>query len=180
MQGNSSRYRSSLDVAEDLQAWLDHRVVRAYQTGPIAEFKSWVVRNRLAAALAASALAVLLLFAGMWTYHEHTNSVLLRHRLAVQYLRQGQTLCERGSIDEGLHWFVRASRECPAISASLLTDIEDNLFLWGQRCNRLLQILDHESGIAQPFPAYEPLALAFSPDGSQLVTGGYSDHTAKI
>ena len=176
----SSRYESSLDLAEDLQAWLDHRVVRAYHTGPIAELKSWVNRNRLAAILGTSSLVVLLLLAGLWTNHERKNSVLLSHRLAQQYLRQGQWFSERGDIDRGLHWLVRASQECPATSASLLTDIETNLFLWSERCNRLVQILDHEGGIAKPFPAWEPLALAFSPDGNQLVTGGFSNHTAKI
>ena len=40
------RYASSLDLAEDLQAYLDNRVVKAYRTGAVAEFKSWVARNK--------------------------------------------------------------------------------------------------------------------------------------
>ena len=46
------RYQSSLDLGEDLQAWLDHRVVKAYRTGAVAELKSWVARNKAVASLA--------------------------------------------------------------------------------------------------------------------------------
>ena len=35
------RYQSSLDMVEDLQAYLDGRVVRAYRTGAVAELKAW-------------------------------------------------------------------------------------------------------------------------------------------
>jgi WD40 repeat protein/serine/threonine protein kinase len=57
------RYASTLELAEDLRAYLEHRVVRAYETGAWAEARKWVVRNRpLAAALAA---AVVLLVAGL-------------------------------------------------------------------------------------------------------------------
>jgi WD40 repeat protein/serine/threonine protein kinase len=59
----AQRYASTLELANDLQAYLEGRVVRAYETGAIAEFKKWVDRNRgMAAALAA---AVLLLVVGL-------------------------------------------------------------------------------------------------------------------
>ncbi|MEX1024546.1 MAG: protein kinase [Planctomycetota bacterium] len=46
------RYGSMLDVAEDLQAYLEGRVVRAYEGGAWAEFRKWTTRNRgMAAAL---------------------------------------------------------------------------------------------------------------------------------
>jgi hypothetical protein len=32
-------------MANDLRAYLEHRVVDAYETGAIAEFKKWVTRN---------------------------------------------------------------------------------------------------------------------------------------
>lgn len=51
------RYESSLAMAEDLQAFLDHRVVKAYRTGAVAEFSKWVERNRgLAIAIAVASL----------------------------------------------------------------------------------------------------------------------------
>ena len=43
------RYASSLAMAEDLQAYLDHRVVKAYRTGASAELRSWIRRNKAAA-----------------------------------------------------------------------------------------------------------------------------------
>jgi WD40 repeat protein len=44
------RYASMLEVADDIQAFLENRVVRAYERGSLAEFKKWVVRNKGAAA----------------------------------------------------------------------------------------------------------------------------------
>ena len=47
------RYRSMLEVAEDIEAFLENRVVKAYEVGSIAEFRKWVQRNRgMAATLA--------------------------------------------------------------------------------------------------------------------------------
>ncbi|MEQ1891687.1 MAG: protein kinase, partial [Planctomycetota bacterium] len=40
------RYGSMLEVADDIQAYLENRVVRAYERGSLAEFKKWVVRNK--------------------------------------------------------------------------------------------------------------------------------------
>lgn len=45
----AARYRNAGELADDLQAWLDHRVVRAHRTGALAELKAWILRNRLAA-----------------------------------------------------------------------------------------------------------------------------------
>ncbi len=50
-----SRYADVLELAEDLRAFLEGRVVRAYQTGALAELRKWVRRNR---ALASSCCAV--------------------------------------------------------------------------------------------------------------------------
>ncbi len=61
----SLRYADTLELAADLRAYLEHRVVGAYQTGAWAETKKWVQRNRpLAAALGA---AIVLLLLGLTT-----------------------------------------------------------------------------------------------------------------
>ncbi len=44
------RYPTVDAMAEDLRAYLEGRVVRAYQTGALAEFRKWVRRNRTIAA----------------------------------------------------------------------------------------------------------------------------------
>jgi serine/threonine protein kinase/WD40 repeat protein len=41
----AARYASMRDLASDLQAFLDGRVVRAYETGLLAETRKWIVRN---------------------------------------------------------------------------------------------------------------------------------------
>ena len=56
------RYASMLSLAEDLRAYLEGRVVRAYRIGAWAEFRKWVARNRALAT--ASAAALLLAFVG--------------------------------------------------------------------------------------------------------------------
>ncbi len=59
------RYPTMLAMAEDLRAYLEDRVVRAHESGPLAEFKKWIRRNRGAAI--ASAAAVVLTLAGLAT-----------------------------------------------------------------------------------------------------------------
>src|SRR5262249_5273432 len=54
-----ARYPDTLALAEDLRAYLEHRVVAAYETGALAELKKWIQRNRgLAAACAVAVLAL--------------------------------------------------------------------------------------------------------------------------
>ncbi|MCB9898535.1 MAG: protein kinase [Planctomycetes bacterium] len=57
----SARYASMLALSEDLQAFIEDRVVRAYQSGAWAEFKKWTRRNK---ALAAAFGVVLLVTLG--------------------------------------------------------------------------------------------------------------------
>ncbi len=52
----SVRYTDARDLAHDLHAWLDGRVVRAHAQGALAEFGKWTRRNRLAAASLAAVL----------------------------------------------------------------------------------------------------------------------------
>src|SRR5688572_5194235 len=60
-----ARYGDTSELAEDLSAFIDHRVVHAYRTGAVAELGKWIVRNRsLAGALAA---VVILLVGGLAT-----------------------------------------------------------------------------------------------------------------
>ncbi len=55
-QERERRYASTLELADDLRAFLENRVVTAYETGPIAELRKWVVRNKPLAATIAAAL----------------------------------------------------------------------------------------------------------------------------
>jgi serine/threonine-protein kinase len=54
------RYRDMSGMAEDLRAFLEGRVVQAYETGAVAELRKWVTRNRaLAGAMAAGVVALI-------------------------------------------------------------------------------------------------------------------------
>ena len=54
----SARYPSMQALADDLRAFLEGRVVRAYETGALAELRKWVRRNRPLAAALAAGLAI--------------------------------------------------------------------------------------------------------------------------
>ena len=56
----ADRYPSMVQMAADLQAYLEGRVVHAYKTGAVAEFVKWVRRNRgISAALAGLVLVTI-------------------------------------------------------------------------------------------------------------------------
>jgi serine/threonine protein kinase/formylglycine-generating enzyme required for sulfatase activity len=56
----AKRYATTLELAADLRAFLEGRVVRAYETGTWAETKKWVQRNKPLAASLAAATAILI------------------------------------------------------------------------------------------------------------------------
>jgi formylglycine-generating enzyme required for sulfatase activity len=55
-----SRYASMQEMAADLRAYLEQRVVQAHRTGAVAEFRKWVDRNRATAAIALLTLLTVL------------------------------------------------------------------------------------------------------------------------
>src|SRR5262249_43648894 len=55
------RYRDTLELSEDLKAYLEGRVVRAYETGAVAELKKWVARNPGLAGASAAAIVTLVM-----------------------------------------------------------------------------------------------------------------------
>ncbi|GJM23239.1 MAG: hypothetical protein DHS20C15_31540 [Planctomycetota bacterium] len=54
------RYATMGELGDDLRAYLEQRVVRAYRTGPLAEFGKWCQRNRRVAAAAVVLLTLVL------------------------------------------------------------------------------------------------------------------------
>ena len=54
------RYASMSEMGEDLQAYLEGRVVQAHRTGAVAELTKWVTRNKATAASTAGLIVVLL------------------------------------------------------------------------------------------------------------------------
>jgi hypothetical protein len=159
------RYPSSLDLAEDLQAFLDHRVVRAYRTGALAEFRSWVARNRTTAAVAAGAVLVVMGLFLFGAISERAKAFKLRETVARQYLRRGQALCEQGDVARGLHWLAKSLKEAPEANLALKDTIEQNLAGWGGEWRAPRAMLLQDSIV---------FAVALSPDGKRAVTGNHN------
>ena len=66
------RYEGMLEFADDLRAYLEKRVVHAYETGPVAEARKWVARNPgMAASLAA--LVVLVVGASLFVARQERS-----------------------------------------------------------------------------------------------------------
>jgi len=58
------RYRGMAELAGDLRAYLEHRVVSAYESGPVAELRKWIGRHRLLFATAAAAVLFISVLTG--------------------------------------------------------------------------------------------------------------------
>ncbi len=57
-RSQDQRYQTAQEMSEDLRAYLEGRVVRAHQTGPWAELKKWIGRNRSLATAMVSAVLI--------------------------------------------------------------------------------------------------------------------------
>jgi len=72
-RGIADRYPHMTALARDLRAYLEQRVVAAYESGAWAELKSWVRRNRALATTAATALLAVVVLAG-WALVERNTA----------------------------------------------------------------------------------------------------------
>ena len=179
------RYESALAMSEDLQAWIDGRVVRAYESGTSAELRKWVSRNRyLAASIAA---ATLLLFAGLtsvlfvqlsansrlkraYTKLDNAQSTITAqlHESQVNeaelMFSKGLELAERGEVDLGMMWMAETLSVVPDSMKDFESMVRRNLAGWSQLLPRMERNWLHQ--VSYP---------AFSPDGSFVAIGGVGD-----
>jgi hypothetical protein len=89
----SERYRDMRALVEDLRAFLEHRVVSAYESGAWAEAKKWVDRNKpLAASLATAVLAIAAGAVAFWVKAKQAND-------HADEARQAQSLAEQKAAD---------------------------------------------------------------------------------
>ncbi len=88
------RYDSALQLAEDLEAFLDRRVVKAYQSGAFAEAKKWVLRNRGVAM--AGCLALLAVIGGLsynaWQEHRSSQRLFAAKQNVTDALNEQQRI----------------------------------------------------------------------------------------
>lgn len=114
-----SRYDSCLDLADDLQAFLDGRVVQAHQTGRWAEFKKLIMRNKATSAAAAVAIVTLLALAvvqaisnrklGESLANEEAARDEAQNYLAGSYAANAFRHAREGDFDRAAQWFAKAA-----------------------------------------------------------------------
>lgn len=113
------RYATVAELAGDLRAFLELRVVSAYRTGALVELRKWILRNRLVATVAAAAVVFMLgasLF--IWDARAEAES---QAATAKTGLAKAQDAIDRMLTQVGVH-SLRKIPEARAIQRALLED----------------------------------------------------------
>ena len=93
----AERYADMLALAEDLRAFLENRVVHAYETGAVAELRKWVRRNRGPATAIAGAVLVALGGLGIATLEQARRAEEARRVLSLSAFRDLDDLRQRAN-----------------------------------------------------------------------------------
>jgi WD40 repeat protein/serine/threonine protein kinase len=190
------RYASMMEMAEDLRAYLEGRVVRAYETGALAEFRKWVSRNRGTAAAVAALLLVLMggaaLFA--WQQSARFRAVSAAQRQTERALERAEESARRALENERAAVANERRARWQGYVASVLAaeaslrahrtrEAKQRLdacdpALRGFEWRHLLLVSDTSRTVLRGH-ADAVTAVAFSPDGSRLVSGS-EDRTVRL
>jgi serine/threonine protein kinase/formylglycine-generating enzyme required for sulfatase activity len=150
----AARYGGVGELAEDLHAFLEGRVVRAYRTGPVVEFRKWVLRNRAFATAAAALAAVLVIGGFSLAALEHS-----RRRSAERHTAERSAAALAAELDE--LWPIHPA-SIPKLEAWLAS--ASPLAPWRERVREDLEALERENAGA----AREADPLARAPDPGVL------------
>ncbi len=159
----AGRYAACFDLAEDLQAYLDNRVVQAHRTGALAEARAWIRRNRSTALTAAAALLALAGAAvGVVVAQWRHNDTLSRQVYSYDLSRAVSALNARNTDS-----LLSLLEGCPVKYRG-----------WEWRRLRHLATFAH-----QVFSGHQPgtriRSVAAHPDGTRFASGG-EDNTVRI
>ncbi|MFN0242169.1 MAG: protein kinase domain-containing protein [Planctomycetota bacterium] len=86
------RYATMAELADDLRAFLEQRVVRAYERGALAELKKWIARNKAVAASVAALILAAIGAAFVFTAQENRaqrRELVRTHLEAASLARRG-------------------------------------------------------------------------------------------
>jgi WD40 repeat protein len=188
------RYASALALAGDLLGFQQGKPIRARPVSRLERMRKWARRRPAVAALTLAVLGLVLLVtvaAPLVALREarlrsdaearatdaraaQTSEAKLRRdaeQLSLRLtLEKGWSLPEKGQVAEGMLWLVRCLEVAPSDDADLQQAIRANLAVWYGYFHPLRAQLPHGAEIA---------ALAFSPDGKCIATGGL-DKTVRI
>jgi WD40 repeat protein/serine/threonine protein kinase len=174
------RYDSAASFAADLERYLGGEAVLACPPSTVYRLRKFVRRHR-GAVTAATALALMLCLGLVGTSIGLVQASDARHKAVAardaerhltftMALDRGLATCDQGSVGTGMLWLARALELCPADEPAMARVIRANLNAWRSELNSLEMILPHEAPV---------ICVAFSPDGTQLVTGS-TDDTAQL
>ncbi|MBK9388045.1 MAG: protein kinase [Planctomycetes bacterium] len=76
----AQRYQDVAELAEDLRAYLEGRVVRAHAVGPWVEFTKWFGRNRVAAGASLAASLLLVGSALFFAWEQNSHAALIEEQ----------------------------------------------------------------------------------------------------
>ena len=162
------RYPSAMAMAEDLEAWLEGRVVQAHETGPLAHWRKWRARNR-GLSLALDAIALLIVAVPVVYFaQEH-----LKFR-AVDAQRREALLSSYAANLSAADLSLRAHETGDAVRR--LAKCPEDLRGWEWRH---LSLRADQSMLVLRGHAEAVRALAVHPRGTRVVTGS-DDGTLRI
>ncbi len=178
---SAERYATAAALADDLRRFLSDQPIRARPLGLVGRLARWGRRNPALAAVSGLALlagciiVVLSILFGMHQYRAATDLRAQRrqadHLAASLALDKALYLCDKGEISHGLLWMARGLEIADrAGDDNLQWAIRANLAEWPRLLHALQFCLPHPGRV---------LAVAVSPDGRMIVTGG-SDGTARL
>ncbi|MCC7014137.1 MAG: protein kinase [Planctomycetes bacterium] len=154
------RFVDARDLASDLAAFAEDRVVRAHRTGPIVELRKWIRRNRALTASAAMALLAVLV-GSVWIARANRDLAgalqsqveTARFGAYRSNLLLAQAELEAGNDERAAYWL----GECPERERG-----------WEWR-HLALRPLSNDRRVAL---SMEASALAFDRGGTRLAVGG--------
>lgn len=185
----AARYADMLAMSDDLRAWLEGRVVRAYEQGAFAQFRKWVRRNRALAGSIFLALMIVLLgsFAFAWQQRRQVRDLSRANRetlvardearekekIALQNedkARRRSYASNIAAADAGL----RMNESQEALRWLDACDVALRGFEWRHlrmKCDASAARIDGHGGRVQ--------AVVWTPDGGRLVSGS-DDRTVRV
>ncbi len=205
----AGRYATAAALAEDLRRFVEDRPIRARRISPAERLARWCRRNKTLAAsigVAAAALVAALVLSLLYAKEQYrlaahqslrvaeqaaaTDKITRlagdleqrskalessltesNRRLATLNFERGQTAFERGQIGAGMIWTVESLRMAAAAGDESAKHVAlANLSAWRRYHVELKEVF---------FPAHPVTSVAFSRDGTTILTGSV-DKTARL